>query len=315
MSSMTRVGIDTSKDTLDVFIDRDQNKRFKVSNNKAGVSKVEAQLEGGKYLVSIEATGRYESLVRHRLEAAGHEVRVQNPRKVRRLADGIGQQAKTDRIDAKFLAKTAEICAPSKPRSKEREELGDVSRTIDLLKTERSGHLKRIQVPGYSPIARRALKRVIASLDRQIESLLQEFEKLVAGSSLAEKYKLLQSIPCVGCNTARVAVCELPEDIQNWNARQLSSYSGVAPIDDSSGKRLAPARVSKHGNFHLKAALYMPALNVLKQGGRGASTYRRLTARGLTHQQAIIPLMHKLLYHILAVLKRGSAWQAEPPKH
>lgn|GEM_PF-4624005 len=72
--------------------------------------------------------------------------------------------------------------------------------------------------------------------------------------------------------------------------------------------------VPKHGNFHMKSALYMPALNLLIQKGRAAATYRRLLARGLTHPQAIIPLLHRQLFYIVAVLKRGSAWQAEPPK-
>jgi len=314
MRSITRVGIDTSKDTLDVYIDRPGSKRLKVKNDKSGIAQLKSELGGGDHLIAIEATGRYESLARHELEAAGHEVKVQNPRKVRRLADGIGTKAKTDRIDAKFLAKTAELCAASKPRSKEREALGDISRAINTLKTERSGHLKRIQVPGYSPVAKRVLKQVIKAFDRQIKKLEEEFEKLVAVSSLAEKYKLVQSIPCVGSNTARVAVCELPEDIENWSVRQLSAYAGVAPMDDSSGKRNSPARVPKHGNFHIKAALYMPALGLLKKGGLYATTYRRLLARGLTHQQAVIPLMHKLLIHIAAVLKRGTAWEAVPPK-
>jgi len=64
----------------------------------------------------------------------------------------------------------------------------------------------------------------------------------------------------------------------------------------------------------MKSALYMPALNLLIQKGRAAATYRRLLARGLTHPQAIIPLLHRQLFYIVAVLKRGSAWQAEPPK-
>jgi transposase len=314
MRSITRVGIDTSKDTLDVYIDRRGNKRLKLSNDKSGIAQLKQELGGGDHLIAIEATGRYESLARHGLEASGHEVKVQNPRNVRRLADGLGVQAKTDRIDAKLLAHTAELCAPNKPRSKEREALGDLSRAIDCLKEDRSAHLKRIQVPGYSKIAAESLNRVIKALDRQIKRLSLEFEKLVAASSFAQKYEHLQSIPCIGPNTARVAVCELPEDIQNWSVRQISAYAGVAPMDDSSGKRTAPARVPKHGNFRMKAALYMPAMGWVKKGGWGLATYRRLLARGLTHQQAIIPLMHKQLFFICAVLKRGTAWEAVPPK-
>src|SRR5437763_5200082 len=102
MKSITRVGIDASKDRLDVLIDRPSNRRRSYSNDKRGVAALVSELEGGDYLVAIEASGRYEALVRHELTAAGHTVRLQNPRQVRRLAEGTGTQAKTDLIDAQI---------------------------------------------------------------------------------------------------------------------------------------------------------------------------------------------------------------------
>jgi transposase len=147
-----------------------------------------------------------------------------------------------------------------------------------------------------------------------VRSQEKQFVALVKASSLAEKYQLALSVPHVGPCLARIAVCELPENLHSWSIRQLSCYAGLAPIDDSSGKKTMPARVPKHKNVHLKAGTYMPAMGAMQKEAWAARTYFRLRARGLKHEQAIVPIMHKLLFHIVAVLKRGSAWQAEPPR-
>lgn len=314
MESITSVGIDASKDRLEVLIDRPDNRRHIYNNDKSGVSQLKKELGQGNYVIAIEATGRYEALVRHELEAAGYTVRVQNPRQVRRLAEGMGTSCKTDKIDAKVLAATALLCAANEPRSKEREALTDISRTIQSLKTEKSNHFKRMQVPGFSPVAIKSLKSVVAALNKQILKLEKEFVTLVKASSFAEKYRTALTVPNIGPVTARVAICELPENLHNWSIRQLSTYGGVAPLDESSGKKTLPSKLSKHKNVHLKAALYMPAMCALQRQKWAQDTYRRLVAKGLTHQQAIVPIMHKVLFHLVAVLKRGSAWEAEPPK-
>lgn len=313
MRSITRVGIDAAQEWLDVLVERAHAKARRFSNDAVGISDLVADLGEGNYVIAIEATGRYEAAVRHALEAAGHSVRVKNPRQVRRLADGLGVQAKTDMIDAKFLAETATLGGPNAPRSKEREALGDLSRTIECLKKDRSGHLKRMKVPGFSEVAIRSLRAVVKTIDAQIKKLEKSFVELVKKSKFAERYKLARSVPGVGPALARIAICELPDQLENWSVRQLSSYAGVAAIDDTSGKKRPLARVPRHGNSHLKGGLYMPAMSLVSKQAWAKTTYARLRGLGRTHEQAAIAIMHKLLFHLIAVLKRGTPWQAEPP--
>src|SRR5690606_22365681 len=68
-------------------------------------------------LIVLEATGGYERALVACLLEAGHRVVVANPRQVRDFARGIGQLAKTDRIDAQVLARFAKIVEPQ-PRQK-----------------------------------------------------------------------------------------------------------------------------------------------------------------------------------------------------
>jgi len=295
MKIITRVGIDSSLDWLDVYIDRPDSKQLRLGNDLDGIAQLKAELGQGNYVIAIESSGRYEALARHELEAAGYVVRVKNPRQVRRLAQGLGIQAKTDGIDAKLLAETAELGKQTKPRSKEREALGDLSRTIGCLKKDRARHLKRMKVPGFSSEAVRALAAVVKSIDSQIEKLEKKFVELTKKSSLATRYELALSVDGVGPVLARIAISELPENLHDWSSRQISSYSSVACMDNSSGQSVLNAAVPSHGNTHLKAGLYMPAVALVARRDWAKRTYGRLRAKGKAHQQAIIAIMHKLL--------------------
>jgi len=309
------VGIDVSKDHLDVYIDRlEGTKRLKFGNDPQGIRLLGEHLGSGSFVIALEASGRYEAPVRHFLEKTGRVVRMQNPRLVRRLAQGLGVQAKTDLVDAQLLAHTLELCPRGEARSQERERLGDLSRTISMLKRERASHLRRLQVPGLAGAVSKSLGRLVKVLAKEIELLEKAFEKDVAESSLEENYRLSRSVDGVGPALARTAVCELPQIIQGWSGRQLGSYAGLVPYDNTSGKRKSPARLGRHGNIHLKAALYMPAMNLISRDTWARSLYSKLRSKGLAHQQAIVPVMRKLLLQIVAVLKRGSAWQTEPPQ-
>jgi len=318
LESITLVGIDTAKDWLDLLINRPHSKKHRFPNDLKGIEQIKDQLGEGNYVIALEATGRYESLARHELESAGYTVRVKNPKQVRRLAQGLGQQAKTDGLDARFLADTAELGPDTQPRSKERESLGDISRAIECLKKDRSGYLKRIQVPGVNPVVITTFKAAIKTSDAHIAKLETTFVQLMkkkdTKSLLAKRYKLALSVAGVGPVMARIAVCELPENLHAWSIRQISSYAGVAAMDNSSGKSALPAHVPRHANSHLKGGLYMPAVSLIATQEWAKHTYARLRATGRSHQQAIVPIMHKLLFHIVAVLKRGSPWEGEPPK-
>lgn len=314
MEHIAKVGIDVSKDTLDVYIERDGLRTMSLPNDAAGVARLALELSKFPCTAAMEASGRYELLARRALEESGCRVVVQNPRQVRRLADGLGANAKTDRLDARLLARTAALCAPNAPKSADREALADVSRLIQRLKLERSGHLKRLQTPGLCQAAALCLARLAEMLAAEIGALERGFERECAQTALWERFKIAQTVPGVGPTLARIAVCELPEDLGAWSVRQLSSYAGVAPMDDSSGSRKGCPRVPRHKNARLKAGLYMPAMSLVKSDPKAREVYARLRANARTHQQAIVAVMHKLLIRMVCVMKRGTPWEAEPPQ-
>jgi transposase len=106
------VGIDVSKQFWDVHVLPSGIHRS-LGNDDAGLKQLLAILEAaGRCLIVVEATGGFERRLVGELMDAGHQVSVVNPRQVRDFAKGIGQLAKTDRIDARVLALFAEKVQP-----------------------------------------------------------------------------------------------------------------------------------------------------------------------------------------------------------
>ena len=111
-TSHTLVGIDVAKHSLDVYL-ASEDRCFTIENSTAGFKQLSTELPAaGSCLVVVEATGGYQSRVVGALVTAGHRVAVVNPRQVRDFARGLGILAKTDRLDARVIARFGEQANP-----------------------------------------------------------------------------------------------------------------------------------------------------------------------------------------------------------
>ena len=116
----------------------------------------------------LEATGGYESLVAGAMAGQGIAVAVVNPRQVRDFAKATGVLAKTDRIDARVLARFAEAVRPE-PRplpteeAKELEEyLSRRRQLVDMLTMEKN----RLSIAATERVKKSLTKHVIGSKRR-----------------------------------------------------------------------------------------------------------------------------------------------------
>lgn len=117
------VGIDISKDTLDVAV-RPTAEAWRANNDSAGLAELVGRLQtmqpevvvlaatGGYEAPVAAATGGYEVSVVAALAEGKLPVAVMNPRQVRDFAKATGKLAKTDRVDARVLAHFAEAVRP-----------------------------------------------------------------------------------------------------------------------------------------------------------------------------------------------------------
>src|ERR1044072_3891171 len=99
------IGIDVSKKYLDVALDP-QQEGFRITNTPQALIDLVERLkpyEVGRVL--LEATGGYEKPAVRALAKAGLKVLCINPVRARKFAEAMGKRAKTDKIDARMLAR------------------------------------------------------------------------------------------------------------------------------------------------------------------------------------------------------------------
>jgi len=302
-------GIDVSLDALVVSVGG--AKAFEVPNTQEGALELARLLPKG-CTVHMESSGAYHRLAERVLAGQGFKVRVHNAYRLRRLSDGLASKAKTDPLDAKALSLHAGLLPSYEPKTPERQDLADLGRAIDSVKETMASFKKKLAAPNLDEDAKQAYRELVGVLAGQAKRLEAKFAKRVMASSSKEDYMLARSVRCIGPVAARVCICELPQNVRSATPAQASSYSGLAPMDDSSGKRHGAKHVGR-GNVRLKRTLYMCALTAIATQPWARDHYARLRAKGKTHQEAIVPIMRKLLLRVVCVLKRRSPWQDEPP--
>src|SRR5215216_1981962 len=210
---MITVGIDVSKDRLDVVV-RPSGEVFAVDRNAAGLELLAARLrEVSPHLVALEATGGFETVAAAALASASLPVVVVNPAQVRAFAKALGQRAKTDPIDAAVIAHFAEATKPEvRPLPDEATRLlSDLvarrRQIIEMIGAERQRE-KRITLARV----KKSIGRLIATLEKELASVDGEIDDAMQGSPVwRAKEDLLASVPAVGPTIARTLMAELPE--------------------------------------------------------------------------------------------------------
>ena len=118
MATSSYVGIDVSKDRLDVAVLREE-RGWPVGNTQEGIAKLVQQMQDLQpELVVVEATGGYQRRVVDALFHAGLAVAVVNPARVRQFARACGLLAKTDKLDAQVLAEFGRRVQPRRYEGK-----------------------------------------------------------------------------------------------------------------------------------------------------------------------------------------------------
>src|ERR1700674_1860805 len=88
------------------------------------------------------------------------------------------------------------------------------------------------------------------------------------------------------------------------DAAQWVAHAGLDPRPYESGISIhRPRRITKVGNRHLRAALYMPALVAIQHDPNVKAFYNKLIAAGKKPMQAVVAVMRKLLHAIWGMLK------------
>jgi transposase len=303
------VGIDVSKDRLDVVV-RPSGEAFTVSRNAAGVEQLVARLRKlSPYLVALEATGGFETVVAAALGAAGLPVVVVNPAQVRAFATALGQRAKTDPIDAAVIAHFAEATnLEPRPLPDEQTRLladlvGRRRQIVAMIGAERQREQRLT-----APRPRKSIARLIKALEKELASLDADIDDAMKGSpAWRAKEELLTSVPGVGPVISRTLVAELPE-LGQLGHKQIAALVGLAPFTRQSGKWRGKSCIGG-GRTAVRAAVFMGALVAKQHNPILKAFFDRLVAAGKPKLVALIAVARKLLIILNAIVRDNRPWQ------
>ena len=239
------------------------------------------------------------------------QLMVVNPRAIKDFARACMQRAKTDALDAGVMLDFLQRMpfAPWQPPAPEILELQAINRRIDQLHTELTREKNRRHAADFAGASADAIAHDIEvnirDLERRLERMHESGLELVRGMpALATKLAHLVSAKGIGETSAMRLLAELltlPDDL---TAPQWVAHAGLDPRPYESGTSIhRPRRISKVGNRHLRAALYMPALVAIQHDPNVKAFYRKLIAAGKRPMQAMVAVMRKLLHAIWGMLK------------
>jgi transposase len=303
------VGLDVSKAWLDGYAPA-SGRRFRVSNDPAGIEDLLRSLDApAGCLMVMEASGGYERIAHRALVAQDVPAAIVNPKRVRDFARGTGLEAKTDRVDAKVIARYGEVMRPAATplpdpaRLELREILAARRQLVDEIAT-RKQQLEQLT----SPTVRARLERALAFLRDEAKELLVLLRgRIAADAALAAGFALLTSMPGCGPILAATLLAELPE-LGILDRRKVAALAGLAPTARDSGLR-EHRRVIKGGRGQVRNTLYMAVLASLKTNKSPLKgRYAQLTAKGKPPKLALAALMRKMLATLNAMMKAKTRW-------
>jgi len=305
----TVVGIDVSKDRLDVYV-HPAGERFVVARNAEGLEALNGRLLPVKaQAVAVEATGGFETVVAASLGSAGLRVIVVNPAQVRAFAKALGKRAKTDPIDAEVIARFVVATNPViRPLPDEETRLlADlVARRRQIIQMIIAEKQREKQMPTRH--LKKSAARLIKALEKELNVLDTGIDEAVRSSpAWCEKEELLTSVPGVGDVIARTLIAEMPE-LGSLDRRQIASLAGLAPWTRQSGKWRGRS-FTGGGRTAPRTVLFMGAMVAIRHNPVLKAFYQRLVQAGKPKLVAIIAVARKLLTILNAILRDKTPWQ------
>ncbi len=289
--------------------------------------------------IVVEAGGQTR-WVKECLEGLGHEVKVADPRKLRRIFQS---ESKSDVRDARELSEEAlwrwERIKAVQLRSRRAQEKLSVLKARDALVRARTGLINLVRsvlkqegvvVPKGSseafpkkagPAVPEGLRSALDPVLRQIAALTEEIRGydhwIEECGAREDAVQLLRSVPGVGPVTAAAYVWTLDDAGRFLKSRTVGAFLGLRPRRDQSGDMDKQLPITKTGNGFLRRLLVGSAQYIL--GPFGADTALRawglkLAARGgkRAKRRAVVAVARKLSVLLHRMWVTGEVYEAFP---
>lgn len=313
------LGIDISKKSFHVSLIKDIEKKpysKHFSNDAAGFAELLEWL--GKRKVEqvhacMEATGKYTEGLATFLHDRGFLVSIVNPAQIKGFASSELARTKTDKADAKLIARFCLRIQPGlwQPEPLHVRRLKALQRRFDdvqsiILQEENRKESADTQMHASYDSSIEFHKNQLRELERDIQSHIDD------DPDLKEKKALLETIPGVSERTATKSLLFLSNPEKFSKARQVSAFLGLNPKERQSGTSVrGKNRISKMGDAQLRKVFYMPAMAAIRYNPSIKAFAERLKSRGKSGKVIVVAAMKKLVHIIYGVLKHKQPYSAQ----
>lgn len=298
---MTTIGIDVSKDWLDIYVDS-TNQHSKTRNHEPEFLEMVTRFaELNPSRIVLEATGGYELPVMQALQQAGLPVSRVNPRQVRDFAKACGQLAKTDKLDARILALFGQSIPVVDPVTSADPTLKALVTRRQQLTEQLTREKNQLKQASHRYI-QNDCQTGITQMEARLKALSAEIQRYIqANETLRVKQQLLETMPGIGPITSTLLLAELPE-LGEISAKALCSLVGIAPKNRDSGT-MRGKRTIWGGRAKVRTGLYMGILTTVRRFAPIQGFYQRLVEAGKPKKLALVACMRKLLTILNAMCK------------
>jgi transposase len=302
MATSSYVGIDVSKDRLDIAV-LGEKQGWQVENTCQGIDElVQRMQELQAELIVVEATGGYQRAVVAALFHAGLAVAVVNPARVRQFARACGLFAKTDKLDAQVLAVFGQRVQPKRYESKSEAETQLSALLVRRKQLEEMLKAEQNRLRTIAPSLRGSVERIIAILKEEKKRLEEQIEQFLREQKgWQEQREILRSAPGVGKVTTATLLADLPE-LGKMDRKKIAALVGVAPMNYDSGRKRG-YRKTKGGRTDVRSVLYMSTLVATRYNPVIQAQYQQLLKRGKLKKVALTACMRKFLTILNAMVR------------
>jgi len=265
----------------------------------------------------MEATGVYYEQLACHLHKINLPISVLLPNKVKNYAKCLNIKTKTDKVDAKIIARMGaeqnfNQWMPPAPVYQKMRLLTRLYQELKKQKTALQNHLEAATHSAFSDhFVTKAYQEQISLLNKQIEMCENNLKELVKEDpELASKFENIETIKGVGFITIAIVVAETQGFSLINNRKQLASYAGLDVVERQSGTSVkGKSRISKKGNSHIRGALYFPAIVSSVRNVEFKNDYQRIIKNKANKKIGLIAIQRKLLLLMFTLWKNNEKYQ------
>jgi transposase len=310
------IGVDIAKKKFDVACligDKYKHKHF--TNDISGFTEfviwIIAICADVNPLICMEATGSYSLPLADFLINQGYAVSVVNPAKIHAFGKSELSRTKTDKADAKLIARYALSAQPPlwvSPPTIIRElqaQTRRVEHLLEMLQMERN----RLDTADKS-IAE-SIAKSIKFLEAELKAIREAIKNRIKNDpDLKQRSELLNTIPGIGEASIAHLLIVMSDHHNFTHAKQIVAFAGLAPKLQESGKWRGSTHIAKNGDAALRKTLYMPALCAWTHNPVIRLFCERLKANGKNGKAIACAAMRKLIHIAFGIIKSGKPFDA-----